>query len=140
MPHDESPSPITAVFVYGTLKRGECRAKFWPRLPIAVESVTIRGRLYDLGPYPALGPGDDTIRGEIWHLAIEDMPETLRILDEVEGATQLGDAYYRRIVVKCSNDDAMSHQACAYEFADLSRLRADQIVAPNQHGQCAWPT
>lgn len=140
MPLAESPSPITAVFVYGTLKRGECRAKFWPHQPIAVESATIRGRLYDLGPYPALGPGDDTIRGEAWRLAAEHMLETLRILDEVEGATQLGSAYYRRIIVTCNTDDGASLQAFAYEFADLSRLRAAQIISPNQHRECSWPT
>jgi gamma-glutamylcyclotransferase (GGCT)/AIG2-like uncharacterized protein YtfP len=139
MPPTDAHAPVTAVFVYGTLKRGECRAKFWPYPPLAVESATIRGRLYDLGPYPALGPGDDTIRGEVWHLAEADMPETLRILDEVEGATQLGTAYYRRIVVTCITDDGKSHQAFAYEFAHLNRLRPDQIVAPNDANECSWP-
>ena len=55
-----SITPIL-VFVYGTLKRGEARARLWPRKPQAVEPATVRGTLYDLGDYPALVPGDDTV-------------------------------------------------------------------------------
>src|SRR5438093_3247250 len=42
------------VFVYGTLKRGEERARCWPRSPERVVPATTQGRLYDLGTYPAL--------------------------------------------------------------------------------------
>lgn len=130
--------PIAAVFVYGTLKRGQCRARYWPRAPRAVESAVIRGRLYDLGPYPALGPGDDIIRGELWRFAADDMAETLHVLDEVEGATQLGSAYYRRVVVACRLDDGRSFPAFAYEFADPARLADKPIVPPDAGGECCW--
>jgi gamma-glutamylcyclotransferase (GGCT)/AIG2-like uncharacterized protein YtfP len=129
---------LHAVFVYGTLKRGECRARYWPHPPICVDSATVRGRLYDLGPYPALGQGDDVVRGEVWHLAPEHMAETLRVLDEVEGASQLKSAYYRRIVVACRLDDGSECQAWAYEFGDSNRLTAAQVVSPDERGECRW--
>jgi gamma-glutamylcyclotransferase (GGCT)/AIG2-like uncharacterized protein YtfP len=138
LPAEAKPENVTAVFVYGTLKRGECRARFWPRDPIALEPAVIRGRLYDLGPYPALAPGDDAIRGELWRFAPDDMAETLRVLDEVEGATQLGNAYYRRIVVTCQCDDGRHCAAFAYEFARLDRLADIPLVPPGANGQCCW--
>lgn len=49
---------ITDLFVYGTLKRGQCRETMWPRPPVSVRPAFIRGRLYDLGPYPAIWCGD----------------------------------------------------------------------------------
>jgi gamma-glutamylcyclotransferase (GGCT)/AIG2-like uncharacterized protein YtfP len=130
--------PITAVFVYGTLKQGECRARFWPREPLTVESAVIRGRLYDLGPYPALGPGEDAVRGEVWRLAAEDVAETLRVLDKVEGADQLQNAYYRRIVVDCRCDDGRTVRAWAYEFGDLNCLANKPLVAPDAQGERCW--
>jgi gamma-glutamylcyclotransferase (GGCT)/AIG2-like uncharacterized protein YtfP len=129
---------ICAVFVYGTLKRGGCRAKFWPRAPLAVEPATIRGRLYDLGPYPALVPGDDAIRGELWRLAADDMTETLRVLDEVEGYHQLGDDYYRRIVVSCRTDDGATVDAYAYEFVQPAAIADKPVVSANARGECEW--
>lgn len=131
-------APINAIFVYGTLKRGECRAQFWPHPPRRVEPAMIRGRLYDLGPYPALGPGEDIVRGEVWFLAPEHVDETLRVLDEVEGADRLKNAYYRRIVVKCRCDDGQSCRAWAYEIGDLERLQDKPVVLPDARGECSW--
>lgn len=138
MPTEPCPDAVHAVFVYGTLKRGECRARCWPRRPLAVASAVIRGRLHDLGPYPALVPGDDRVRGELWRFHPADMDETLRVLDEVEGATQLGDAYYRRIVVTCRCDDGQDCAAFAYEFVDRERLKNHPIVPADMHGECVW--
>lgn len=85
------------VFVYGTLCRGQCREECWPREPLSVAVGYVRGRLFDLGPYPAMLPGDDWVRGEYWTLREEDMPETLRVLDAIEGYAQSGEAdLYRR--------------------------------------------
>jgi gamma-glutamylcyclotransferase (GGCT)/AIG2-like uncharacterized protein YtfP len=132
------------MFVYGTLKRGQCRERCWPRAPRSVLPATIAGRLYDLGPYPALGPGEDKIVGELWQFHADDMPETLAVLDEVEGYSQLGDDYYRRIAVVCcvvgkngQNDEEAI--AFTYEFADLGQLADRSIVEPGADGLCRWP-
>ncbi len=75
---------VTAVFVYGTLKRGECRESCWPRAPLRVETAATKGQLYDLGPYPALCPGEGSVAGEVWTFAPRDMPATRAALDEIE--------------------------------------------------------
>jgi gamma-glutamylcyclotransferase (GGCT)/AIG2-like uncharacterized protein YtfP len=77
-------SPPSAVFVYGTLKRGEVRARSWPRLPLKVDPATVRGTLFDLEAYPALVEGNQIVAGELWHFAPDDIPETLAVLDMIE--------------------------------------------------------
>lgn len=89
------------IFVYGTLCRGQCRQSCWPREPVSITRAFVRGRLFDLGPYPAMLPGDDWVRGERWTLREADMAETLRVLDAIEGFGQGGDAdLYRRCEVE----------------------------------------
>src|SRR5262245_58510105 len=95
------PDLIQHVFVYGTLKRGEVREKCWPRQPLSLEPATVRGCLYDLGPYPALVEGDDTVAGELWEFSQLDIPPTLAALDEVEGYRGLEDDEYRRVITLC---------------------------------------
>jgi hypothetical protein len=62
----------------------------------------------------------------------------LRALDEVEGATQLKTAYYRRIVVSCRTDDGRDIEAWVYEFGDLSRLQDKPVVLPDANGESSW--
>ena len=45
----------------------------WPRPVVKIERATAQGRLYDLGAYPAMVEGADTIDGELWHVAAEDV-------------------------------------------------------------------
>jgi gamma-glutamylcyclotransferase (GGCT)/AIG2-like uncharacterized protein YtfP len=127
-----------AVFVYGTLKRGQCREQFWPRAPLAVETALVRGRLVDLGPYPALLPGDRWIRGELWRFADEDMSETLRVLDEVEGYAGLGEDLYRRVVITCHTTEGAEVAAYAYQFAQPQRAGQAIEVLPGADGVCCW--
>lgn len=131
-------SSITAVFVYGTLKQGQCRAKYWPRAPQLVSAATIKGRLHDLGPYPALVPGVDTIAGELWQFDAGDMESTMRVLDHVEGYGQLGVDYYRRIVVECTRDDGEPFEAFSYEFANPEDIAETPIVEPGKNGCVSW--
>ncbi len=81
------------VFVYGTLRQGGVRAL--PDLfPAArfVGQAKVRGRLYDLGAYPALlvDEAASSVTGEVYE--IDD--ELLRKLDEIEASS----AYWRRQV------------------------------------------
>src|SRR5437667_3874873 len=91
----------TAVFAYGTLKRGGVREKCWPSKALRIEPAMVRGVLYDLGPYPALTEGSDWVAGELWHFAESDMPATLAALDEVEGYSGGTDDWYRQIMIEC---------------------------------------
>src|SRR5262245_31105020 len=108
-------SEPNAVFVYGTLKRGQVRERCWPRPPISVEPATVHWALYDLGPYPALVAGDDTVAGELWHLAPGDMQATLAALDRVEGFGGKEDDLYRRVIVECETTTG-STRAWTYQL------------------------
>ena len=130
-------SEPAAVFVYGTLQRGEVRERCWPRPPISIESATVRGTLYDLGPYPALGAGDDIVAGELWCIAPSDMVATLAALDRVEGFSGSNDDLYRRLIVDCQTA-AGSTSAWTYHLANVSLLRTATRILPGVDGRCYW--
>lgn len=127
-----------AIFVYGTLRRGYERQACWPRPPRSVQPVRVRGQLFDLGPYPALIPGDDWVVGERWVLAEADMDVTLAVLDDVEGFAGQADDLYRRVIIECHDDAGAVQPAYAYLYAAAEQLTADQRVRPNAEGTCRW--
>lgn len=128
---------VLPIFVYGTLQRGECREGCWPHLPQRVEWAEIRGRLLDLGPYPALVSGDDRIRGELWTIAAEHLEETLGVLDRIEGCVgDAGDEYVRD-VIECETA-AGKRLAYVYRYADPGRIAAFPRVEADGAGACRW--
>ncbi len=132
------PSPITVLFVYGTLQRGQCRERCWPHAPLRVERAVIHGRLHDLGPYPALVEGDDVVGGEAWHLAPEHVECTLAVLDDVED-TAVGEAgLYARRVVQCRTEAGGTLSAYAYYYSRPQDIAAQPRVSPGDDGVCRW--
>ncbi|MFM9068436.1 MAG: gamma-glutamylcyclotransferase [Planctomycetota bacterium] len=146
---------ICAVFVYGTLKRGELRGGRWPRAALRIQPAWVVGELYDLGPYPALLPHQNTeapaqqvlaqrVLGELWELAPADMPETLRVLDDIEGYRNKADDLYERhlIDVHCGTgtnpDEQELKRAFTYFYARRSELQAGQRIVPDDQGWCSW--
>ncbi len=89
------------VFVYGTLKRGYCRAHVMERAhPQRVAPATVRGRLVDLGDYPGLVAGDGVVHGELW--SYDEVGELLGELDAIEdfeGWDSLDASLYARTVL-----------------------------------------
>ncbi|QDT56128.1 Gamma-L-glutamyl-butirosin B gamma-glutamyl cyclotransferase [Caulifigura coniformis] len=80
------------VFVYGTLKRGDCRHRFMAGSRFLGIATTAPGfRLYNLGEYPALV--EDNSGGQIEGEVYEVSPAILEVLDEVEG---VADSLYVR--------------------------------------------
>ena len=129
----------TSIFVYSTLKRGQCRERCWPRKPQRIEPATVRGALYDLGACPALAAGDDCVAGELWHLAPEDLLPTLFELDRVEGFRGRAGDLYERVTITCQTATG-SRQAWTYRFARCEQLKSSQRIAPNPNtGQTHWP-
>ena len=126
------------VFVYGTLKAHEARAHKWPRIPLRIEPAVVRGALYDLGPYPALTDGDDSVLGELWHMAAGHMEETIAALDQIEcfGVDEV-DLYVRRVVPVTLANGAV-HQAYSYLIADPASLSRAKRIKPNGAGYCIW--
>src|SRR5262245_17230433 len=130
-------SKPTAVFVYGTLKQGEVREKCWPRKPVAIEKASVRGALYDLGPFPGLVAGEDVVVGELWRLDAEEMRETLAKLDQVEGSCGGADDEYRRVVIACETVAEMV-EAWTYLYARVGELRPDRRTKADANGVCWW--
>lgn len=117
--HREIAEPIQHVFVYGTLKRGQCRSGLWPAKPIEVMAGWTLGVLMGRADYPAMIAGGDRVFGEIWHFQAEAMPAVFRVLDQIEGFNQPGqpDLYVRVEVATYGMDDRPIAQASTYLYA-----------------------
>jgi gamma-glutamylcyclotransferase (GGCT)/AIG2-like uncharacterized protein YtfP len=125
-----SPS---AIFVYGTLKRGQCREKCWPLPPQEVLTAWTFGQLFDLGPYPALLPGKDPIMGQLWTYREPDIPQVLTVLDSIECTNQPGQANeYDRVVIWSNRlDSKQAVIAYAYLYSDRQYLLENaRLIAP----------
>ena len=87
----------TAVFVYGTLKRGQCRSGLWPAEPLSIQAAWTRGTLFGRSDYPAMTAGADRVLGELWSFIEDDVPRVITVLDQIEGTNQPGraDLYVR---------------------------------------------
>lgn len=110
---------ISTLFVYGTLKVGQCRERCWPRQPVEIRAAWTYGELYDTGPYPALFPGDDMVAGQAWLFDPADLPAVLEQLDAIEEyrpgheATNL----YNRQVIECFDRNGDSLKSYTYIYA-----------------------
>ncbi len=78
------------VFVYGTLKRGQCRECCWPHLPVETQPAWTYGKLIDLGSYPGLLAGQDRVLGEVWSFHTAQINKVFDTLDRVEVTNQPG--------------------------------------------------
>lgn len=124
-------------FVYGTLKRGQSN---YPLIAGAVRAVlpaTIRGRLYDVGPFPALAHGDETVHGELLLIASEALVDLLVMLDELEGydAADPTGSFYLREIVAATTADGQEYAAYVYFYnrdtAALHHLPAGEWRGPS---------
>jgi len=138
----------TAVFVYGTLMRGQVRAGRWPHEPRQVLAATTRGELYDLGTYPGMVAGQDLIAGELWSFHADQMTDTLRALDRIEGYNERGRDLYVRQVIPChavedgeadeADEAGEPLRAHAYLYARPERLARARRIAAEADGVCRW--
>ncbi len=110
-------------FVYGTLKRGECRQNVWPRPPSFIEDAVVVGDLYDAGNYPALLPGTDKVLGEMWSFPSADFDVIVKVLDDIE-EYRVDDPYnlYNREVLECETLSGRRTVAYTYVYARLQDL------------------
>ena len=100
----------TKIFIYGTLKRGQCRAHVLDGQRFLRTAVTVPAyRMYDTGSYPAMVEDDNgvAIEGELWEVD----EHCLQQLDSIEGTPHL---YQRRTVVLSDPeiDDAQTYIYC----------------------------
>ena len=130
--------PVLAVFVYGTLRRGEVREECWPQAPLRVQPATLGGELRDLGEYPALVAGSDMILGELWQFAAADIPATLARLDEIEWFGQDEWDLYSRRVVTCRTRVGEEFQAYSYWYANPGDLSDAPVLRADAEGLVRW--
>jgi gamma-glutamylcyclotransferase (GGCT)/AIG2-like uncharacterized protein YtfP len=146
---------ISSVFVYGTLKRGQCRGAMWPVQPLSVSVVYTHGTLFDRQDYPAMISGTDCVAGERWDFHPEQIQRVLEVLDSIEGANQSGiPDLYRRVVVMtwelsdnaehCS-DTGASKIAYTYHYSrepshdGFTRLLAEHAGKDGVRQCVCWP-
>jgi gamma-glutamylcyclotransferase (GGCT)/AIG2-like uncharacterized protein YtfP len=84
-------------------------------------------------------PGDDTVAGELWHIAAGDMAVTLAALDRVEGYANRPDDLYRRVIVECHTASG-SVPAWTYQLALAELLHSARRIKPDEHGVSRWTT
>ena len=133
-------SAINAVFVYGTLKRGQCREGLWPEPPLEVEWAWIFGDLWGRDDYPALVDGSRRVLGELWRFEPDQMPRVLEVLDAIEGTSgNSADDLYHRIVVNAFDlNRDVKRPAYTYRYnRDLARGGFRPL--PVEAGQQQWP-
>ncbi|MBE0658222.1 MAG: gamma-glutamylcyclotransferase [Bryobacteraceae bacterium] len=98
---------MDAIFAYGTLMRGESRHGVLAAAgPLRIVAATAQGRLINIGPYPAVLEGDETVHGE--YCEFEDLSELLPRLDGIEGSD------YRRERVRVVLDGGEEAEAWMY--------------------------
>lgn len=119
------------VFVYGTLKRGQCREDLWPQAPAQVAPAWTLGSLFDLGPYPALLAGSDRVLGELWSYEPSQMAAVLEVLDRIEGTNQPGPNEYDRLQVQVNSQGGGKLYASTYRYADQAIANQLQPMVAN---------
>ena len=132
---------ITAVFVYGTLKRGQCRSGLWPAEPLSVQPAWTLGKLFGRSDYPALTAGQDRVLGELWRFPTDDIASVLETLDQIEVTNQPGqdDLYVRVFVETWDLDDQPLEQAYVYHYATDPASDGFVRIEPVDDGFARWP-
>ncbi|MEO1618257.1 MAG: gamma-glutamylcyclotransferase family protein [Planctomycetota bacterium] len=133
------PEPVTSVFVYGTLKRGQCREHLWPHRPTRIVVARLQAELWGRHDYPALSPGDHLVTGELWQFQPEQVPMTVQVLDQIEGTNGNSPTdLYHRHVVQVRTDVNEQISAYTYYYARDPSEDGFQPV-PVQNGYQSWP-
>ena len=115
------------VFVYGTLREGECRFGIDSLVGVLHKGAELKN--FDMlsihGSFPGLVPGEGTVKGEV-HVF-----KTFEELDRIEGFSEkdLERSFYLRQTVTVSTPDG-EMEASTYVFnedADVARERYSSI-------------
>ena len=136
----ETKDVIVSMFVYGTLKRGQCRESLWPAEPNRVADSWIRGNLLCRFDYPALMPGENRVRGELWTYDAETIGRVIEALDRIEGTHQNAtlDLYHRHLVDVFAGDGESEGRAYTY-FYNRDPIAGQFTPMPLVDGNQIWP-
>jgi gamma-glutamylcyclotransferase (GGCT)/AIG2-like uncharacterized protein YtfP len=133
------------IFVYGTLKRGQCREQCWPVPPISIVAAWTLGAVYDLGPYPAMIAGSSRIAGQLWTYSESQIDAVRKELDCIEVTNQPGyPNEYDRVEIEVNLLDGSKLLAETYLFSRPAELTKIGRLVPSsltleQAGYVIWP-
>ena len=98
---NEECEMIDSMFVYGTLRKQECREKIMNEISLDSKNITIKAKMYDIGAFPAITLEEGIVCGEIHK--IKEEPNSFETLDCVEGFTEYDkSSLYHRILINSS--------------------------------------
>ena len=98
---NEECEMIDSMFVYGTLRKQECREKIMNEISHYWKNTSIKAKMYDIGAFPAIVLVEGIVYGEIHKIKKE--PNSFHMLDLVEGFTEYGkSSLYHRILINSS--------------------------------------
>ena len=92
---------IDSMFVYGTLRKQECREQIMNKISLDSKNITINAKMYDIGAFPAITLEEGMVYGEIHK--IKEESNSFETLDCVEGFTKYDESsLYHRILINSS--------------------------------------
>ena len=92
---------IDIVFVYGTLKKGQCREQSMNEISLGSKDENIKAKMYNIGKFPAITLEKEEVFGEIHRVKKEQ--ESLESLDQIEGFVGYDkSSLYNRILINSS--------------------------------------
>ena len=137
--NNESPVYTDAIFVYGTLMRGESRFEILKRFGITCSLLAeTQGQLFDLGSFPGMTCDDASethVLGEFMRL--RNPEAALAALDTIEGFRGYGkpDSLYRREPISVHVGDGRIRTAWTY-CLDASADDAQVILSGDWRKHC----
>jgi len=94
-------SMIDIVFVYGTLKKGQCREQSMNEISLGSKDEKVTAKMYNIGEFPAITLEKGEVLGEIHKVKKEQ--ESLESLDQIEGFVGYDkSSLYNRILINSS--------------------------------------
>ena len=106
-------SPAASLFVYGTLLRGLSRAQVL-RGATFLGPGMVQGRLFDLGQYPGLRPGNGLVVGEVWQVDAAMLTRIDRIEDY--NPRDPSGSLYRRVDIPVHTFSGALLPASTYQY------------------------
>lgn len=95
---DQKCKMIDSMFVYGTLRKQECREHEMKKISLNSKDITIRAKMYDIGAFPAITLEDGTVHGEIHKIKAES--HSFDVLDCIENFNKYDESsLYHRILI-----------------------------------------
>ena len=94
-------SMIDIVFVYGTLKKSQCREQSMNEISLGSKDEKVTAKMYNIGEFPAITLEKGEVLGEIHKVKKEQ--ESLESLDQIEGFVGYDkSSLYNRILINSS--------------------------------------